>query len=350
MHIQSYTKELEPAVKSFNERLRAGGQAYWSLPESHVPKLPQLQNRNPYEEFFVMVDGTEIRGGYLLTHRRFALQGETMSVACGPQISVSESIVNRRYGMIGAVQARDALERQPVMYALGIGGISKPLARLLAAMRWTLRTAQFRLPRSVRVEAHVVAEFGAWADPIWEECSCDYYFVAARDGGTLNLLYPPSDARFLRLRISRAGEDLGWVVMLDMQMSEHRYFGNMRIGVIVDCLAAPRNAYHVVSSATRLLESRGADLIVTNQLNSAWCKAFFCASFLKGPSNFILALSPMLADKLRPLEATKNSIHMTRGDGEDIAAWADNQTQQKTATFTPTTRDQRLFGTPVSAG
>ncbi len=364
MHIQSYTKELEPAVKSFNERLRAGAQAYWSLPESHVPKLPKLQNRNPYEELFVIVDGTEIRGGYLLTHRRFALQGETMSVACGPQISV-------------------------------IGGISKPLARLLAAMRWTLfavpfyfrvvspskllanithlrhsrsramtldllrysglgsigiRTAQFRLPRSVRVEAHVVAEFGAWADPIWEECSCDYYFVAARDGGTLNLLYPPSDARFLRLRISRAGEDLGWVVMLDMQMSEHRYFGNMRIGVIVDCLAAPRNAYHVVSSATRLLESRGADLIVTNQLNSAWCKAFFCASFLKGPSNFILALSPMLADKLRPLEATKNSIHMTRGDGEDIAAWADNQTQQKTATFTPTTRDQRLFATPVSGG
>src|SRR5260370_21981740 len=125
MHIQSYTKELEPAVKSFNERLRAGGQAYWSLPESHVPKLPKLQNRNPYEELFVIVDGTEIRGGYLLTHRRFALQGETMSVACGPQISVSESIVNRRYGMLGALQARDALERQPVMYALGIVGIFK---------------------------------------------------------------------------------------------------------------------------------------------------------------------------------------------------------------------------------
>jgi hypothetical protein len=395
MRIQPYTEDLVPAVKSFNERLRAGGQAYWSLPESHVTKLPRLPNRNPYEELFVVVDGTEIRGGYLLTHRRFALQGRTMSVACGPQISVSEGIVNRRYGMLGAVQARDAFERQPVMYALGIGGISEPLAMLLAAMRWTLfavpfyfrvvspskllanitylrhsrsggmtlellrysglgsigiRAAQLRLPRSVRVEAHVVAEFGAWADAIWEQCNCHYYFVAARDGGTLNLLYPPSDARFLRLRISRAGEDLGWVVMLDMQMSEHRYFGNMRVGVIVDCLAAPRNAYHLVTSATRLLESRGVDLIVTNQLNSAWCKAFFCAGFLKGPSNFILALSPMLADKFRPLKATKNSIHMTRGDGEDIAVWADNQAQQKTAILNPTIRDQRLFATPMNGG
>ena len=318
-----------------------------------------------------------------------------MSVACGPQISLSEGILNRRYGMIGAIQARDALERQPVIYALGIGGMSEPLARLLDAMRWTLfavpfyfrvvspskllaniaylrhsrrggialellrysglgsigiRTAQARLPRSVRVEAHVVAEFGAWTDAIWQECNGDYYFVAARDGDTLNLLYPPSDARFLRLRVSRGGEDLGWVVMLDMQMSEHRYFGNMRIGVIVDCLAAPRNAYQVVSSAMRLLESRGADLIVTNQLNSAWCKAFFSAGFLKGPSNFILALSPMLADKLRPPGPRKNRIHMTRGDGEDIVKWADNQAQQKIAIFTPTTRKQRLSSTPVNGG
>lgn len=394
MRIQPYTEDLEPAVKSFNERLRAGGQAYWSLPESHVPKLQKPQNRNLYEELFVMVDGTEIRGGYLLTHKQFVLQGETMSVCCGPQISLSEGILDRRYGMIGAVQTRDALERQPIMYALGIGGMSKPLARLLAAMRCTLfavpfyfrvvspskllgnlvylrrsrtgtkaldflrysglgsmgiRAAQVRLPRSVRVDAHVVAEFGPWADAIWEKCNCDYHFVAGRDAETLNLCYP-HDARFLRVRISRAGEDLGWVVLLDMQMSEHRYFGNMRIGVIVDCLASPKNAYQVVSSATRLLENRGADLIVTNQLNSAWCKALFSAGFLKGPSNFILALSPMLADKLRTLNVTKNAIHMTRGDGEDIVVWADNQTQQKTAILDPTTRNQRLLATPMNGG
>jgi len=395
MRIQPYTEDLEAAVKRFNERLRTGEQGYWSLPESHVPKLPKLQNSYPYDELFVMVDGSEIRGGYLLTHRQFALQGETILVAHGPQLSLSEAIVNRRYAMLGAAQARDALERQPVMYALGIGGLSEPLARLLAAMGWALsavpfyfrvlspskllanitymrhrrsramaldllrysglgnigvRTAQFRLPRSVRVDADIVAAFGAWADAIWHECSCDYSFVAARDGGTLNLLYPPSDSRCLRLRISRAGEDLGWVVMLDMQMSEHRYFGNMRIGVIVDCLAGPRNAYHVVSAAMRLLESRGVDLIVTNQLNYHWCRAFFSAGFLKAPSNFVLALSPMLAHKVRPLAATKNSIHMTRGDGEDIIKWADNQAQQKTAALVSGARNDRLFVTSVSGG
>lgn len=382
MRIQPYTKDLEPAVKSFNERLRAGGQGYWSLPESHVPKLPKLQNRNLYEELFVMVDGTEVRGGYLLTHKHFMLQGKTMSVCCGPQISLSEGLLNRRYGMIGAVQTRDALERHPIIYALGIGGMSKPFARLLAAMRCTLfavpfyfrvvsvskllanlvylrsrtgakaldflrysglgsigiRAAQVRLPRPVRVDCHVVAEFGPWADAIWEKCNGDYHFVAGRDAETLNLRYP-HDARFLRLRVSRAGEDLGWAVMLDMQMSEHRYFGNMRIGIIVDCLASPKNAYQVVSSATRLLEDRGADLIVTNQLNSAWCKAFFSAGFLKGPSNFILALSPLLADNLRPVNVTKNAIHMTRGDGEDIAVWADNQAKQETATLDRTIRN-----------
>jgi hypothetical protein len=366
MHIQPYTKDLEPAVKAFNQRLRAGGEAYWSFPESHVPNQPERQGGHPYQELFVVVDGNEIRGGYQLTHQRFVLQGETMPVSSGPEISVSEGIVNRRYGMIGAVQARDALERQPLLYA--VGAITEPLVKLLAAMRWTLftvplyfrvlsasnflanstylrhrrsmrialhllrgsglgtigiRGAQLRLPPLIRGPrearaAQLVNQFGPWADKLWESCKREYSFIGARDSDTLNALYPPSDRRFLRLRVSRGVEDLGWVVMLDKQMLENKYFGNMRVGSIVDCLAAPEHTYVAIRCATRFLESRGVDIIVSNQSSSAWRKAFFCAGFLRGPSNFILALSPMLAEKLRPLQTSKPRMHVTRRDSDGL--------------------------------
>jgi hypothetical protein len=104
--------------------------------------------------------------------------------------------------------------------------------------------------------------------------------------------------------------------MLDTQMSRHKHFGNMRVGSIVDCLAEPEMAGLVVRYATAFLERKGVDLIVSNQANSAWRKAFVAAGYLAGPSNFILALSPMLADRLEPLEAARRHIHMNRGDGD----------------------------------
>ena len=58
------------------------------------------------------------------------------------------------------------------------------------------------------------------------------------------------------------------------------------------------------------------DLIVSNQANPAWGKAFLAAGYLVGPSNFILALSPMLVGRLEPLEVSRKRIHMNRGDGD----------------------------------
>jgi hypothetical protein len=362
VEIRPYTQDLEPSVKALNQRLRAGGEQHWHFPESHVPRWPKLQNRNPYQELFVVVDRGDIRGGYLLTHSRFAIWGEAVTIACGPQMNLSEGIVNRRYSIIGSVQVRDALQRQPLMYALGMGGMDERLPMILAAMDWKLlmvpfyfhilspskffanitylrrcrrnrivleflrysrlgavgvRLAQVRLWNSAdSAYSESFTEFCTWADAIWEKCKGRYSFIAERDSRTLNALYTRSDRKFLRLRISRGGENLGWVVMLDTQMSGHKYFGNMRVGSIVDCLAAPEYAHCAACCATRFLERRGVDIVVSNQASSAWCTALAAAGFLKGPSNFILALSPKLADKLQPLDVSKSSFHMNRGDGD----------------------------------
>ncbi len=362
MEIRPYTPDLELAVRAFNQRLQVGGEKQWRIPETHVQRFPKRNGRNPYQEFFLAWHDGQVRGGYLLTHSRFAVRGEIVSIACGPQLNLSEGLVDPSYSMIGVIQLQDALQRQPLMFGLGMGGMNAPLTSLFNAMGWHsfpvpfhfrvespsrffeninylrknkldraaldllrysgvgslgVRLMQTRLPGIHNAtRSNGVGSFESWADAVWDRCSQFYSLISVRDSTTLNVLYPPDDSRFLRLRITRGEQDLGWVVMLDTQMSGHKQFGSMRVGSIVDCLACPADAGDVIRSATKFLETRGVDIIISNQASSAWCKALATNGYLTGPSNFILALSPELAGRLTPLHEHKPAIHMNRGDGD----------------------------------
>jgi hypothetical protein len=361
VQITPYTEELETEVRSFNQRLRANGVKRWSMPESHRPQFSRVDGRFPYQELFVSVHAGAVRGGYLLQHNQFALRGEETTIACGPHYNSSEGLINRAYAMVGTIQAQDALRRQPLMYALGMGRLDAPLAKLLVAMEWVafpvpfyfrvlstsrffknlthlrdspwkriatdllhysglgflaLQAAQTRWrPLKIRTSGTVVDSFGTWADKIWENCRSRYSLIGRRDSSSLNLFYPPEDPRFARLRVSTDTHDIGWAVALDSQMRGDRHFGNMRVGSIVDCLAAPEDAVHVLNYATQFFEQRGVDISITNQSSSAWCSALAANGYLKGPSNFILAISPQLVHRLLPLESHAEQIHMNRADG-----------------------------------
>ena len=130
-----------------------------------------------------------------------------------------------------------------------------------------------------------------------------------RDAATLDQLYPPSDPRFLRVRAVG-----GWAVLLDTQMQDHKQFGDMRVGTIVDCLAPPESAADVIRAAASLLEQRGVDLIVSNQLHAAWSRALLESGFRTGPSNYLLALSPAFAEAAGG--ANHDQFHINRGDGD----------------------------------
>jgi hypothetical protein len=133
--------------------------------------------------------------------------------------------------------------------------------------------------------------------------------AAERDSVTLDALYPHSDARFIRVRT-----DGGWAVVLDTQMRRHKQFGEMRVGSIIDCLAAGGAAAGVVREATAVLEERRVDLVVSNQLHAEWSRALLDAGFRTGPSNYLLALSPALAGMVA--DAPENTFHFNRGDGD----------------------------------
>ena len=69
-------------------------------------------------------------------------------------------------------------------------------------------------------------------------------------------------------------------------------------------------------SLWEMLRKKKADLIVSNQSHIFWKNAFKMNSFIRGPSNYIYALSKILSDKLMSDKKLKDYIHLTRGDGD----------------------------------
>lgn len=365
IEVKPYTEELIPAVVAFNQRLKAGGSNY-QFPEHPVPKwLPKLDGRKIYQEFFVAVEeGGEVRGAFGLKHQEFSIFGETVSLGFS-QLPISEGIVNKAYALTGVQVLMNVLKREPMVFALGIGGYREAVTRMLTKLGWTFETVPFffrvchpfpflrnisylRSNRGQRAlvdllawsgagwivlmllnvllrkrswsghphQAERVDDFGNWADQLWADCKQDYALCGVRDCETLNVLYRRTNPRFIRLKVSQGGKVIGWAVLLDTQMEDSPYFGDMRVGSVVDCLALRKNARHVIRAAVRYLQSRGADIIISNQLDAAWGAALKNGGFLQGPSNFLFGASKQLVERLQPFSTALSSIHMNRGDGD----------------------------------
>jgi len=335
------------ALQRFYQRLDGGAEAGMRFPRADgADWLPGSQ-------LWLAVEAGEVRGGYILRPQEFSFGGELQRVA-HYRLPLSEGTVNRAYAALGLRLVRDALRREPMLYALGMGGWERPLPDMLKRLQWRMAAVPFyfkaphpfRFLRELRAlrssglrrmvcdvaafsgagwlalwlagvarrtvgEAPVemAASFGGWGDEVWERCRAQYGMAAVRDGATLDRLYPSSDARFLRVRTRD-----GWAVLLDTAMRGHKQFGDLRVGTIVDCLAPMEDAVAVVRTAARVLEGRGVDVIISNQLHQVWSGALAAAGFRQGPTNFLLALSPALAGRVAG--GVDGELHMNRGDGD----------------------------------
>src|SRR4051794_14648982 len=274
--IQPYTSRWVPAVAAFNRRLVDGGVApEFRFPENDVPAwLPKLPDRRIYQEFYVAAEACDVRGAYILKFQDFSIAGRVEPLAYY-HLPISEGIVNRSYSTVGVQMLRSALKAQPRLFCLGMGGFDRPLPQMLKALGWQLWAVPFyfrinhparvlreiaplrqtparRLaadlaaatglgwlgvtalnrvrtaPTDAAVHAETVADFGAWADDVWEQSRGDYSMIGARDRDTLNVLYP-ADKPFVRVRVRRRGAIVGWAVALDTRMAGNKYFGNLRL-------------------------------------------------------------------------------------------------------------------------
>jgi hypothetical protein len=362
IRIEPHQEEHSSSVAEFNRRMMPAKVGF-DVPENpHGCWLPKIPGREIYQEIFLALDDRFVRGAYTFKSQEFSFRGDIRWVgSC--QMPISEGLLDKRFSLVGPRLVGDALRREPLSYGLGMGSEERPLVKLFATLGWELRTipfyfkvvhpfaflrnityarktragrlmldllaysgagwaglTAFRVIKSQAVSrsfcVEQVSQFAGWATDLWEECHEQYAMIGRRDAPVLQVLYPEEEKKFIRLRVTSGKRSVGWVVVLDTQMSESPYFGNLRVGSIVDCLAAPADAEAVTGAAVRFLEGRRVDLIVTNQSHSAWGRAHRAAGFLEGPSNYLFMSSVALSEVLREVDPSASELHLTRGDGD----------------------------------
>lgn len=370
--IVGYEAEHEEGIRDMNRRVCTSGMRF---PEHHHSRwLPPTPGLPLWQQYFVAIDDSQtLRGAYILKHQEFLLNGQPLSIG-DYQLPLSEGIVNRVHAVVGVQLYQHAIQRQPLMYGLGVGSLKEPIAQMFTALKWKCAAIPFyfRIENAARclrelaparrtlvrriaanalatsglgslgfgivhwsrtrhrasseVTTELVDGFGDWADELFQQHSQPYRLIAVRKQQFLDRLYSErtnpgthsGSARspFLRVLVRRHGQPIGWAVLLATQMEKHKYFGSLRVGTIVDVFAGADDAADVVAAARRVLRDHRVDLVLTNQSHRNWTSALEQCGFLRGPSNYFLFASPKLASQLQPFDEAISNSHFTRGDGD----------------------------------
>jgi len=364
LRVVYYEPAHEPAARAFNARMRAAGALLFAMPE--IAPAPNPDTPVPGVEFrhFVVVDDAgEVRGGYFIRTQPFYIRGQVHSVG-HYQAPLSEGVADKRYAAVGAAMLAHALAEQPLLFAMGMGGMDRPLPRMLRAMSWTILETPFyflvlnarRFLRNIgplrgrmgrRLAADVLAfsglgglalkgiqrartrnrfderyarrpiqDFSEWADRIWQASVKQYSLSAVRTADYLRFIYPRTESRYYGVQLTAGDAPAGWVEMLDCQIRDRSYFGEMRVAALVDGAGPPAAIPSLVHSGVEAARERNADIVISNQMHQDWTSALKAVGFWKGPSNFLLAMSKELRKLVEPLEEAIPRIHFNRGDGD----------------------------------
>lgn len=351
------------AIVRFNGRLAAGGLSYRFPGSFALPgeKEHRTDGYPVFRELLVAEDASEIRAGVLLQHGTFFVQQQPCDF-CWLQLPLAESLVDRTHAPAFSTLMRAALRRAPFSASLGIGSMEEPYARFLKTWNWKNATVPFlfypakpsrvflglshlRRRRNLRIAADMAAysglgallggflglrrawagisqnyrvtevpAFGDWTDDIFWRNLPQYVATPRRDAQALNILYPPSEPQYIRLRVQdkSSGGDLGWLLLLHTPMRNNKYFGDLNVGTIVTGFADPAHTGTLIHAGLSHLTALGADIVVANWSHHSWLRASRRLGFIQGPSNFLLFVSPegSVLDTSCPL----SEVHLSRGD------------------------------------
>jgi hypothetical protein len=362
MPVRAATRLDEAAIERFNSRLAAGGRS------ERLPRPPgdSETGRGLRRTVFVAFDRDgEVRAGVRLVHERFFVRDEERWGAW-IQAPISEGVVDRRQALAALQLGRAVTIRHPLLLGLGVGGLDEPAARFMIAagcahapvpfvylplrprriarelrylrrqrVTWLAARAAastgipqlllaahrsgVRLMRGpVSVSGVVESEFGEWATETYQATRDLIGAGVCRDAVTLNRRYPVADDRFVRIRFRDAGSnsEVGWTVVSPMQMHEHPYFGDLRVGVIVDAFSQAGQESAVLAGAAGALAEHSVDVVFANWSHARWLNAAATVGFRVGPTNYFAFAAPTAHPLLTELPIT--DMHLTRGDSDGM--------------------------------
>src|ERR1700694_4933476 len=105
--LEEFVETHRPAVQQFNRRIAETLEPGMELPEHPaLDWLPKGPHPRIYQEPFVALEHGVGRGGYVLKHQEFAVNGEIHRIA-SYRLPISEGLVDRKYAALGLQFLRD---------------------------------------------------------------------------------------------------------------------------------------------------------------------------------------------------------------------------------------------------
>ena len=361
--IREINENDKKLIHDFNKELEDHGSNFrLSIP---INKNLEQDNFISERKFILTENENSVRAGYTLKSQLFKINNNLAQVGCCYN-PVTAGLFNKKYNICGVLLLHDAQKKKPDLFCLGMGGYSEPLPKLLRSLNWSFQTVPFffkvchphlflkniqylkktkakkfavnvitysglgwfcikvlfllftlfsiRFKKKQNIHLEKIVSFEENLDTVWENAKKHNSFAAVRNHKYLKTLY--SNERFIKLKFMDNKKIVGWSISLCSQLQNHKQFGNMKLGSIVDCLSLKGYETNIIKMTTEVLMNKKADLIVSNQSHVFWKNAFRSSSFIKGPSNFIFASSNVLDNKIKEHPKSNDYMHLTRGDGD----------------------------------
>ena len=368
LRLDLFLAEHVEQVRRLNARLRAGGvDPGFLLPEDAGPQYPgDPLEKKPDAPFtkrqFLAIEDENVRGGFLLQEQPCEIAGETHWCA-NIQMPISEGLVDRKFSYVATRMLQLLLRDRPFVFAVGMGSLEAPFAKLLSAMKWRVALVPFRFyvlrparflreiqslhsSRSRALAANIgvwsglgiltilalqrvrtrsivglipdrICQWGDQSSLLWSQYRAVCSFGAVRDGRTLPFFLDLSDSRLSAYRLAdREGVVRGWIVLQVSAMRKNKYFGSLCVATLIDAVCEPGLERATVRAALACARDQEADVMVTNQLHRHWLDASDDNGFWRGPSNYVLATSPQLTQRISSVDPGFTSVHLARSDGD----------------------------------
>ncbi len=367
IEVVPHSQKYSSAVEAFNKRMRAGGSKWGFYSDPQPDWVPFSEGAKTWREYHLAVeDGEVVRGGYALKPQQWLINGQIHTVTDwqGP---FTEAAIDVKYSPLMLRLMRAMIKQYPLLFSLGHGGIDEPMVELLRKMGWDLWGVPFsfhvlkpfvflRRNRYLRTspvrrlaldllaftglgylgvkllqgwhrlshggikkgfQAAEIAEFGDWADEIWEQNKGAYTCLAVRDAEMMNALMPSSGwPGGTRLKITNSdGAVVGWSIVNHKQYTDDDRFGSLHIGLITDCFGAPQDAPEILAATHKYIASQNVDMIFANISHPAWIKGLQSSGYTVLANRRIFALSPQLDEALSPKSTIAQGLHLTNMDG-----------------------------------
>ena len=361
--IRETNKNDKDLINNFNKELESKG-INFKLNLSFLKE--RKENDFIFERKFILTENKiKVRAGYTLKSQWFKVNDDLLQIGYYYN-PITAGLFNKKYNICGVLLLQDAQTKYKNLFCLGMGGYSEPLPKLLKSLNWNLQTVpfffkiynphsflknisylkntkfrsflakfltnsgigwliikiffqlisllHFRIKKYPNLVVREIDDFREDFDSVWKKTKQNNSFIAVRNSEYLKTLY--SNKRFIKLKFFDSDKIIGWSISLCTQLDNHKQFGNMKLGSIVDCLSLKGYETSIIKKTSQILKQKGADLIVSNQSHIFWKNAFKNNSFISGPSNFVFASSIALSEKLKSNVKSKNYMHLTRGDGD----------------------------------